>query len=210
MRLNINLASQPYQDAKRFVTIWGSVLGGLFLLLIALSIFLYRSYRDYRQTSASIDRERQVLADFDQKQQQGLAILNQPQNHDVREKSDFLNGLIRRKEVSWTLIFSDLEKLMPGHLRVLAIEPRVLEDKIEIDMQVGGDSRDRAAELVRNLEHSRVFRGAIIHTETDGQAGPGQPDAMRFQIQAEYVPTESLATPNSEKPAEGDTPEGGQ
>jgi Tfp pilus assembly protein PilN len=208
MRLNVNLATQPYRDAQRFVSVWGSVLGGLLLLLIALSFGVYRQYHAYRETSASIARERQVLQDFDNKQQQGLAILNQPQNRDVREKSDFLNGLIRRKEVSWTRIFTDLEKLMPSRVRVLAIDPRITEDRIDVTMELGGDSRDKVAELVRRMENSRVFRSAQVIDETNG-AGGAQGDAYHFRVQAEYVPGQTLAAPDSKKPSE-DQPEGGK
>jgi len=206
MRLNINLASQPYEDAKRFIAIWASVVGALLLLLIALSIGVYKHWRDYRQMSGNIARERLVLQDFEQKQQQGLAILNQPDNRDVREKSESLNTLIRRKQVSWTKIFTDLEQLMPAHLRVLAIEPRIAEDKIMVQMELGGDSRDRVAQLVRHMEKSNVFRDAIVRVESDGTPGAGQTDIMRAQVTAEYVPGESLTPPESQK----SSPEGGQ
>jgi hypothetical protein len=190
MRLNINLASQPYEDARRFMITWVSVLVPLFLLVLALSYGAFRQWQHYRQISADVNRERQILADLDVKQTQGLAILNDPSNHDVREKSAFVNGLILRKEISWTRIFTDLEQIMPSHLRVLSIQPQVKDEQIQVMMQLGGDSRDRAAELVRRMERSRVFRSAQIVNENDNQGqGPNQ-DAMRFQLEAEYVPGE--------------------
>jgi hypothetical protein len=130
--------------------------------------------------------------------------LNKPDNRDVREKSDFLNQLILRKEVSWTRIFINLEKMMPPHLRVLSVQPSLKEEQIIISMQLGGDSRERAAELVRRMEKSKTFRNAHITTENDSQAAQGQQDPMRFTVRAEYVPgVEPEATPESEKPAGG-------
>jgi hypothetical protein len=201
MRLNINLASQPYEDARRFITTWASVLVPLVLLVIALSIGAGRQWLQYRQLSNEVDREKKILADLDVKQAQGMAILNDPANHDVREKSAFINGLILRKEISWTRIFTDLEQIMPAHLRVLSIAPEVKEDQIVVVMQLGGDSRDRAAELVRRMERSHVFRGAQIDTENDAAGQAGTQDPMHFQLRAEYVPGE-LAKPanESEKP----------
>ena len=196
MRLNINLATQPYEDAKRFITIWVSILGGLLLLLLLLGIGVFKEWRDYRHVSVDIARERQVLADLDVKQQQGLAILNKPDNRDLRDKSDFLNELIRRKQVSWTRIFTDLEQIMPGHVRVIAIEPRVTEDQVLLEMQLASDNRDRVAELARRMEKSNVFRDTVIFVEDDSQT---QGDAGRFQIRTEYVPGEPLTKPESEK-----------
>lgn len=211
MRLKINLATQPYEDARRFMIAWSSVIGVLALLLIVLSIGLVGHWRQFRQRRADINREQQILQDLNAKQQQGLAILNRPDNRDVREKSAFVNQLIRRKEVSWTTIFTDLEQLMPSHLRVLGVAPQIKEDKIMIQMTLGGDSREKAAELARRMERSRVFRDAQIVSEaSSGQVQPGQADTLHFQVTAEYVPGQTLAKPE-EKPADnGSAGRGGE
>ncbi len=189
MRLNINLATQPYEDARRFTTVWTGILGGLLVLAILLSYATYRKWTDYRTMTASINREKVVLADYENKQKEDIAILNRPQNREVRERSEYLNDLIRRKEVSWTKIFTDLEKMMPPHLRVLGVEPKLDENGlIIISMQLGGDSRERAAELVRRMEHSKTFHNAQVVQESNTPSGPGQADDLRFGVQAEYVP----------------------
>ncbi len=201
MRLKINLASQPYEDARHFLTQWLAVLGVLFVIAVVLSYAVVTRWHQYRVMSANITREKQILADLENKQRLDVAILNKSENMDVRERSEYLNNLILRKEVSWTKIFTDLEKMMPAHLRVLAVQPKVDESQIMITMQLGGDSRDRAAELVRRMEKSTVFRNAYITTEVDSQAGQGGPvqgDSNHFQVVAEYVPgplTAAAATP---------------
>ena len=79
----------------------------------------------------------------------------------MHDKSQVLNGLIRRKEFSWTLIFSDLEHLMPARLHVVSITPQLdKNNEIEVHMMVAGDSREKAIELVHNMENSREFRHA--------------------------------------------------
>jgi Tfp pilus assembly protein PilN len=193
MRLNINLATQPYEDARRFTTVWTGILGALLLSAIVLSLLVYKRWHDYRQVSHAISIEKSVLQDLDNKQTQGIAILNRPENQDVRKQSDFLNQLILRKEVSWTNIFTNLEKMMPPHLRVLAVQPAIKEGKIIISMTLGGDSRDRVAELVRRMEKSKTFRNAQIVNETylpetAGQQRQQPDDPMHFAVSAEYLP----------------------
>ncbi len=195
MRLNINLATQPYEDARRFTALWTGILGALLLSAIVISFFVVKRWGEYRQLSHAIEVEKNVLQDLDTKQAQDLAILNRPENQDVRQRSDFLNELILRKEISWTNIFTTLEKMMPPHLRVLSVQPKVVQDKILINLQLGGDSRDRTAELVRRMERSKTFRNAQVLSEVDsalggGQIAPGQQqqDPMRFVVQAEYIP----------------------
>jgi len=206
MRLKINLATQPYEDARRFMISWSSIIGVLVLLLVVLTYGVVKHWQHYRQMSQDLNRERQILADMDQKQKQGMAILNESSNRDVREKSEFINELIRRKEASWTTIFSDLEQLMPSNLRVLAVAPRLQQDKIMIQMQLGGESRERAAELARRMERSNVFRDAQIVSESNGTAeiqaqprGPAPTDPWRFEMIAEYIPGVALAKPEQPK-----------
>ena len=208
MRLNINLATQPYEDARRFLIAWSSVIGVLLLLVIVLTVGVVKRWQHYRQMSADLNRERQVLQDLDAKQKQGLAILNRPDNRDVRDKSEFINSLIRRKQVSWTTIFADLEQLMPSHLRVLGVEPIVKNDQIQIQMLLGGDSRERAAQLARRMETSNVFRDALIEDESAAESKPGPSstpagDLMRFRITAEYVPGQALHKPAAAKTEDG-------
>lgn len=204
MRLNINLATQPYEDARRFTAVWTGILGALLLSAIVLSVLVAKRWHDYRQVARAISVEERVLQDLDAKQAQDLAILNRSENQDVREKSRFLNQLILRKEVSWTRIFINLEKMMPPHLRVLSVQPSVVENQIIISMQLGGDSRDRAAELVRRMEKSKTFRNAQVVSESDSQAATGQQDLMRFAVRAEYIPgPDEPVQPASESPAGG-------
>jgi len=213
MRLKINLATQPYEDARQFLAQWVAILGVLFVIAVVLSYAVITRWQTYRVMSGNLAREKQILADLENKQRQDVAILNKPENMDVRERSEYLNNLILRKEVSWTKIFTDLEKMMPAHLRVLSVQPTVQEGQIVVNMQLGGDSRDRAAELVRRMEKSTVFRAAYITTEVDGQTGQGGPsqgDPMRFQLTAEYVPgTQTTAAATHAPPTKAESTTGG-
>jgi Tfp pilus assembly protein PilN len=214
MRTTINLATQPYEDARQFLIQWSLLLGALVLLAGALTYGVITRWHNYREMTSNVSREKQVLAEFDSKQAQDLAILNKSSNQDVRERSDFINGLIRTKQVSWTRIFTHLEKMMPPHLRVLSVTPKLDQDQFIITLQLGGDSRERAAELVRRMEQSRAFRNARFVTEVDtgGPAGSaGQSDPYRYQVEAEYVPENEMPeSPLSTTPATTAANHGGQ
>lgn len=219
MRLKINLATQPYEDARQFAIAWGSVIGVLLVLAIVLTVGVVKRWHRYRQMSADLNREHQILDDLDAKQRQGLAILNRPENLDVREKSQFINGLILRKQVSWTTIFTDLEQLMPSHLRVLGVQPVSKDGQIQVQMTLGGgaDARERATQLASRMEHSNVFRNALIDTEAANELKPNQQrspnaqpeDQYRFRVTAEYLPGVPLTKPGSAKPETAKADDGG-
>lgn len=188
MLLNINLATQPYEDARQFYTRWGIALGTLALLAIVLCYTTYSSWHHYQLLNRDIARETATLQKLDKQQADDVAILAQPQNNDVHQRSAFFNELIERKSVSWTHIFSELEKLMPPQLHVAAMQPKIENGDILLQMEVAGQSRDRGLELVRRMEQSRSFRDAQIMNETVQPPSNGAPETWKFVISAQYIP----------------------
>ena len=121
MRLKINLASSPYENAGRFYLQWGIALAIMLAITALLATAAARSWRANHALARSIAEERARLDKLNDQEKADLAILNEPQNRDVRERSEALNALIVRKSFSWTRIFNDLEKMMPTRLHVVSI-----------------------------------------------------------------------------------------
>ena len=92
--------------------------------------------------------------------------MRQPQNAAVLTQAAFLNQLFAQKAFSWTAIMMDLETVLPAGVQVMNIDPD--HDKsgnVTIRLRVNGQ-RDRAVELVRNLEHSRRFLQPRLASES--------------------------------------------
>ena len=189
MRIDINLASQPYEDSRRFWTYWGT---GLALLAIATALLVFlavtgfvRAGRDREQ----ISKLKAEIAAYDQEKAHAEAILNQPKNRDLRERSRFLNQLFERKAFSWTRVFENLEQVMPAHLHVISIHPGVSSgNTIDIKLIVGGDSPEQAQDLVRKMENSNHFKETRIASEKFVTDEGGNRDRVQFEIEAAYLP----------------------
>jgi len=192
MRIDINLASQPYEDARRFWTNWGTALGLLgFATLLLVFVAATRLINANHERKEIADME-SVIAKFDAEKAQAEATLNRPQNRLTRDRSQFLNELFARKAFSWTRLFEDLERVMPAHLHVVRISPDLSkENDLEIKLVVGGDTREQALDLVRKMEGSKRFKGTQIEAERTKEegAGNGPGDRVTFDISAAYVPT---------------------
>jgi type IV pilus assembly protein PilN len=203
MRLDINLASRPYQDMRRFVLRWGGIIALMTILTALLTFFAIRSWRESRDVNAQISTVQSEIRALDKERQQGIALLNQPSNRTTAEQSKFLNQLIVRKAFSWTSVFMDLERIMPPGLHVVSIKPELSADnQLRLKMIVGGTSRDRAIELVRRMEQSPTFRQAVVNSEAARERA-SEGDTIRFEISAIYVP--QLVAANAEKvPAQKD------
>jgi type IV pilus assembly protein PilN len=187
MRLNINLATQPYEDARQFWMRWGTGLGVAALLTLVLLTITVSGWFAARRDQVTIASYRAEIAQRDQTRRQAEDYLNQPQNRATRDESQFINQLIERKSLSWTLVLEDLEKVMPARVHLISIRPELSEDnQLTLKLVVGGDSRERAIELARRMEESRRFTQTYIQTERTAAAATG--DAVEFDINGTYVP----------------------
>jgi type IV pilus assembly protein PilN len=187
MRLDINLASQPYEDARQFWLRWGTALGAAVILTLALMTITITAWFNARRDHATIAYYRAEIAQRDRRREQAEEFLNRPENRSTRDQSQFLNQLIERKSLSWTHVLEDLEKVMPARVHLISIHPALNEDnQLTLKMAVGGDSRERAIELARRMEESGHFTQTYIETETSAAVGTG--DTVQFNINGVYVP----------------------
>jgi len=190
MRVDINLATQPYEDSRRFWFRWGGALAALGIVTLALTYFTLRGWSDARKDRALMRQYQAQIADRDKERADAQAMMNLPQNSSTRDRSLFLNDLFYRKAFSWTQVFEDMEQVMPPRLHVVSIHPELAPgDELEIKLAVAGDSRDRALELVRKMEASQHFQQTEIEQETaQNNSGGTSTDTVLFNISALYVP----------------------
>ena len=205
MRLNINLATKPYQDVRRVLLQWGGLVLLLALCTGGLLWMAFTNWRESRDVNAKIAGLNSEIAAMDRQHQEALALVQLPQNRPVLDNSKFLNGLIARKSFSWTRVFMQLEEIMPPKLHVVSIQPSLSPktDTVEVHMSVAGTSRDAAVELVKRLEQSPSFRNARIEEESTLKPAKGETDTVQFHLAAVYVPGAAPAA----KPAESKNPD---
>jgi type IV pilus assembly protein PilN len=198
MRLDINLASQPYEDARQFWLRWGTGLAAVAILTLALMTITITGWFNARRDHAKIAELRAEIAQRDRARQQAEAFLNQPENRATRDQSQFLNALIERKTLSWTFVLEDLEKVMPSRVHLVSIHPELDEEnRLNLKMLVAGDSRDKAFELARRMEESPHF--AQTYIESEDKAQPGSGDTVQFKINGIYLP-EAVSAPVATTP----------
>lgn len=167
MRLNINLATKPYQDVRHILLQWGWLVVLLAFCTCTLVGTAISRWREAHEISQKIETVRSEITDLDRRQTAAQAILTNGENRSTVEAARFLNGLIARKSFSWTRVFMQLEQILPPHLHVVAITPQLQTETntVEVRLRVGGNSRDAAVELVKRLEQSTSFRNPRIVEE---------------------------------------------
>lgn len=207
MRIAINLASQPYEDAQRFMRQWSLTLGLVGLLTLALVAGAVLRLRSWTVEEHRINALEAQIGQGDREIAQAQAFLNRPENRDTRDKSLILNELILRKAFSWTEVFSDLERIMPPRLHVVSIRPELTPDnQLALVMMVAGESRERALDLVRHMEKSPHFREPQIVAEATEQQPQNPADRVQFEISTLYAGEPAAGSAQPAPSAKAQTP----
>jgi hypothetical protein len=165
MRVAINLASEPFRRDRPLIA--GSVAVGLLLvgLLVMLSYLAMSERARAAEARAAISKTEAQLASMAKERARLEATLRQPQNAEVLDRSIFLNSLLTRKGVSWTRIFSDLEKVTPPNVRVVTVRPQINgNNELLLDMVVASQAVESIQNLSMQLEASSLFGRTMIHT----------------------------------------------
>lgn len=184
MKIPVNLASRPFRkDRALLVGSVGVCLGLVATLAVLISLAMADrvQYADLRGELGRLNRRIQTLQT---EQSKVDAVLRQPENAEVLERSLFLNALLLRKGISWTRIFADLESVVPYNVKIIQIRPSVNGQLVSLDMQLGSETPTPMVELLRSLGESRVFSNPVPKTiQAPSQSEP----LYRYQITVDYA-----------------------
>jgi len=166
MRITLNLATRPFVELRPLFARLRLAMGLLGLLAVGL-IFGLKSLNDRAKVAtAEMDTLKARTAAYQQQRATNEARMKQADNQAVLERSQFLNALFNSKSFSWTAVMMDLEHVLPSGIQVTSIDPVVSKTgEVSIRLRVTGD-RDRAIQLVRNLETSQRFTSPRLGGES--------------------------------------------
>jgi Tfp pilus assembly protein PilN len=186
IQIPINLASEPFRR-DRPLLVASAALGVALIALFAFQISaIVRARHQAAEIRTTIDRLNAQLRTLSLEQAKLNGTLRRPENAEVLERSLFLNTLIDRKAISWSKIFSDLEKVMPFNVRLVSVRlPEVdLQNEVLLDMVVGAADVQPVLQLLRKLEGSPQFGPA----EVPNSIPPSQTDPFfRYHVSVRYA-----------------------
>jgi len=208
MRISVNLATRPFVELRPFFARLRILMGVLGIVVIGLAIGAHIMQKKLDSAQLEMDRLKARTATAQQEKLNNERRMRQPANAAMLTRSHFLNALFLKKSFSWTAVMMDLENVLPVGVQVTSIEPQpTLDGDVIIHLRVSGD-RDRAVQLVRNLERSKRFLVPHINSESsqakeaNGTAlPPGATPGVEFEILANYNPLpEGVAYPKPKNP----------
>jgi type IV pilus assembly protein PilN len=195
MRISVNLANRPFIELRPLFAKLRLAMVVLALLAVAFGYSLHSLNAKANVAQAKMDALKAKTQQYQGERQANEARMHQPQNMAVLERSRFLNEIFAEKSFSWTAVMMDLERVLPVGVQVTSIDPTITkEGDVNIRLRVSGD-RDKAVQLVRNLETSQRFLSPRLASEQaqtqEGNRNAAQltaPGAVQFDVLSGYNP----------------------
>jgi type IV pilus assembly protein PilN len=108
----------------------------------------------------------------------------------LHDRAAFLNSIIDARSFNWTQMFMDLERILPGGVRVISIEPKQAGGRVEVKLTVGATSDDAKLKFLHALEESKQFKGIELqHEGPPNQANNQSGDQKIIQLTTVYSRT---------------------
>lgn len=169
----LNLASDPFRNRALPWTVAVAVAG---VSLVALVLVLAR----YNEVRAQADlSEKQVVTMRAQQKEFDRQAESIRQNipAEQRQPLEAARLLVSRKGFSWSQLFSDLEALMPGNVRVARINVREVaqvgdQTRADLDLTVVGRASTDVTGMIDQMNRSGTF--SAIPVSENQKSGRGE------------------------------------
>ena len=157
------------------------------VLCVGLSL---KVARDRAATSERRDEVAQIekqLAGYREKRRELEQYFSNPATRLVTQRAAFLNGIIDERSFPWTQFFLDLERLLPGGVRILSLAPSLAGDHLEVKLRVGALSDKSKLDFLENLEKAPQFSALELVSESRPNKNEER-DVVEVDLKAEYRP----------------------
>lgn len=189
MRLNINLASQKYEDVRQFFVRWGTALAAVAVLTLLLMALAWRNQVKSADLANKIKEQNQEIARLEKIRAEAERIESLSENVGVTLQKNYWNSQLVRRQLSWTQLLNELQRIMPRRASVARVEPSMTpEGRLRLKLTIDGEKYADALQLVQKMENSDRFRQVRITDDGSLQDRPGSAPVIKFGIEADYIP----------------------
>jgi type IV pilus assembly protein PilN len=179
VRVRLNLATKPLESHRRFLVGSGlaALVAGLVFVLLAWHVYTVRKAN--AELRARTEETRQKMLKLDEQRRELEQYFAQKDIASLHDRAAFLNSIIDARSFDWTRMFMDLERVLPGGVHVVSIEPKQAGGHVELKLTVGAANDEAELKFLRALEESSEF--------------------SEVQVQSVHIPASSGATITDQK-----------
>ncbi len=186
-RSDLNLSTRPF-PAYRVINV---ALGVVFVVLLLITVWQAWGFVRFSSMARDIRGDEQnagVEAESLGKHVAALeSRLDRPEAAAKLNEIGFLNGLIARKDLSWTRLFANLEDMVPESVHLISLRPDVMESgPIVLHLDVVGRSIADVSRFIEALEKSPEFENVVVSVEQ--KSDPTATTDVNVALTANYFP----------------------
>lgn len=190
MKVRLNLATKVLDTHRRFLA--GAGLTSVFAVLAFLGLgwHVYSARKVNAEQRARTERIRQEMAKLEAQRKDLERYFSQKDIAELHDRAAFINNILDARSFNWTLMFMDLEHILPGGVRVISIEPKQVGGHVEVKLNVGTINDEAELKFLRALEESKEFTEVQVQSvHSSNLAGNTGGDQRTVQLTAVYSRT---------------------
>lgn len=207
MTNRLNLASKPFTN-RALPWVVAAVL--VFFSLLAL-VFIARSHSVANARAAAVQNE---INDLNQRKLSLIKDADEVKQSLTPEQQLLLKSaheLVDRKRFSWSLLFADLEGILPQSVRVARIAVRQVHSQgdhmvANLELTVIATSPSAVTDMIAIMDKKGIFQ-AELHT-VSLQKGRGE-TGSEYELLVQYSPPQSYASTVAARAADDQSTETG-
>lgn len=171
MRVRLNIATKPLETHRRFLAGAGLAFFVAALVFAGLGWHVYSVRKADAELRARTEKTRREMAQLESQRKELELYFAQKDIASLHDRAAFLNGVIDARSLNWTQMFMDLERILPGGVRVISIEPKQVSGHVEVKLTVGAASDEAKLKFLHALEESKQFTEMQVRNERTPGAG---------------------------------------
>jgi type IV pilus assembly protein PilN len=183
MKVPVNLATRPMETHRGFLTLYGSLVAISAVLFLGLGWHVF----SIRKADAAFHIQSEAAAaEIDSlinQRDQLDRFFSQPENAVLHDRASFINSIIDAQSFNWTRMFVDLERVLPGGVRVISIEPKQVNGQAAVKLTVGAISENAKRDFLVALERSDAFSHVeLISVRVPAKAPDGDQIILELNV----------------------------
>jgi type IV pilus assembly protein PilN len=157
MKVRLNLATKALETHRRFLAGAGLTAAIAGLAFLGLGGHVYSARKLDAEQRARTQSMRQDMAKLEAQRKELERYFSQKEIAELHDRAAFINTILDARSFNWTLMFMDLERILPGGVRVISIEPKQVGGHVEVKLTVGAASDEAELKFEHALEESKEF-----------------------------------------------------
>ena len=192
-----NLASKPFRNRALPWTVAGIVAVASFIALVLIARSTIQTNAKVATAQSDVNKLQKDITALN-KRAEAIKIALTPEQQSTLKSA---HGLVDRKKFSWSLLFADLEAVLPDGVRISRIVVngvRIQDDRTvaNLDLTVASKNPTTVTQMIEEMERQGIFHAEMRNQTLQRSRGES---GSEYEMDVRYVPRAGVPIAPSEK-----------